>query len=91
MFALFTIIKKVIFKKNGYHNQNIKDSLYFSLTEILIFSRKKALGPKDWDNNCNRYSNLTALYKTISANAFLISINSDNTISFQNVLCHTKV
>ena len=62
---------------------NITDSFFFSLTEILIFSHKKARGRKDWDNNCDRYSNLTALYIIISANALSIS-----NISFQNVLCH---
>ena len=48
-------------------------------------SRKKARGRKDWDKQCDRYSNLTALYKTISEDSILININSDNKISFQNV------
>ena len=71
-----------------YYNLNINKSFYFSLIEILIFSRKKARGRKDWDKQCDRYSNLTALYIAISEDSFLISINSDNKISFQNVLCH---
>ena len=57
-------------------------------TEVLILSRKKARGRKDWDNNCDRYLNKTALYITISTNALLISNYSENKISFQNVLCH---
>jgi len=65
-----------------YHNLNIMDSFFFVLTEILTFSRKKTRGRKDWDNNCDRYSNLTSLYITLSANALLISMNSDNNISF---------
>ena len=40
-------------------------------------STTKALGPKDWDNNCDIYSNLTTLYMTISANALLTSIQQD--------------
>ena len=62
---------------------------FFSLTEILICSRKKGCDRNDWQNHdCDGYSNLPALYITMSADAFIISINSDNTISFQNVLCH---
>jgi len=50
------------------------------------FPAKNACGRKNWDKHCDRYSNLTALYITMSADAFLIS--SDNKISFQSVLCH---
>ena len=92
MFALFTIIKKVLFRKKWLliifttylyvysmlsqlkHNGFF---LFFVNRNPHIFPQKKARGPKDWDNNCDRYSNLTALNMTISANAWLISIQQD--------------
>ena len=65
----------------------LKHNVRFVNRNPHIFPQKKESGRKDWDNNCDRYSNLTALYITLSANALLVSINSDNKISFQNVLC----
>ena len=61
--------------------------LFFVNRNPHIFPQKTP-DRKDWDKQCDRYSNLTALYIIKSEDSFLISINSDNKISFQNVLCH---
>ena len=66
----------------------LKHERFFLNRYTHIFPQKNARGWKDWYKYCDRYSNLTALYITMSSDAFIISINSDNKISFQNVLCH---
>ena len=64
--------------------QRILFSVFFCVNRNPQMFPQKACDKNYWDNHdCDGYSNLTALYITISTDAFLFSINS-----FQNVLCH---
>jgi len=81
---MFAVYK---YKKNLFVTNSYWFFLFFVNRNPHIFPQK-ARDRKYWDTQCDRYSKLTALYITISEDSFLISINSDNKISFQNGLCH---